>query len=599
MRANALASAGLLALCWAAAAAAEPRYALVVGVSDYANAPRLANPVNDARLISGALEDLGFDVRLAENPTLSDLQTAIIDLKTRMKDKADAIGLFYFAGHGVQHDGQNFLIPRDAVLADGDFLEIEAVSAQWLLGVMETAGAAASFVVLDACRNDPFSRSWSAGARASSGRGLAAMESPDGFFVAFATAPGDVALDGEDGNSPYAAALANEIRAPGVLAETMFRRVTTRVRDTTEERQRPYVEFSFSGDFYFGGQPAAGAAGGAPADLETTLWDFASRINTIEAYQQYLRQYPEGTYAPKAELRIAELAPGQPVPAPLTPDASEVAPVKEEAPSATPAEPAFRVVSAKLSAEPSTFSGLCPYSVPFKGAIEADGPGTVTYRFVRSDGAVGKPHSLVFDAAGTREVGTTWALGATGQAIEGWQVIEVLSPEPLTSDRARFRVACAQAPATPGGVAAHDKIWVDRYAARAKLDPQIVERLRLKDSTLADAVAKEAGVTRNDAVTVAPAPGAARFSDRVARVGATPFLTLGIENDTDRAGSDYRRILLASASPEACRKACADDARCKAWTMVRPGLHAPQAVCYLKDPAPSPTKNACCVSGAK
>ncbi len=222
------------------------RIALVIGNSNYRDAP-LANPIQDARVMKEALEKVGFQVNLLIDEDQKTIKRAIQQLGQDLRAASkDAIGFFYFAGHGIQSNGVNYLIPLNAEITTEADLEIEAVDANWVLRYMEQAGNSINFLVLDACRNNPLERSFR-----SATRGLARMRAPTGSVIVYATRPGDVALDDSD----FAGALAEEIQKPGVATEEMLRNVGAKVYETTRGRQQPYVESSLIVPFYFAGPP--------------------------------------------------------------------------------------------------------------------------------------------------------------------------------------------------------------------------------------------------------------------------------------------------------------------------------------------------------
>ena len=240
-------------------AAAVPRIALVIGNSDYAEAP-LTNPVNDARLVAHTLRGLGFEVDLRLDADQKTMKFAIVDFGERLSRAGkDAVGLFFYAGHGLQVSGENFLIPLEANIIRESHVAIEAVSAGWVLGEMEFAGNAMNFVILDACRNNPLSRGFRSAAQ-----DLARMDAPRGGIVAYSTAPGQVARDGLGVDSPYTTALVREMRAPGVSVEHMFKQVRVAVMADTKDQQVPWESSSLTGDFYFAPSQAA-AQGEQPA----------------------------------------------------------------------------------------------------------------------------------------------------------------------------------------------------------------------------------------------------------------------------------------------------------------------------------------------
>jgi hypothetical protein len=244
------------------------RIALVVGNGRYASAP-LVNPANDAELISMTLMQVGFEVRLVQDGDQRAMKRAIQEFGATLESAGPtAVGLFYYAGHGVQLNGRNYLIPVAAEIERDADVEIEAVSADWVLEQMRYARNRLNFVILDACRNNPFARSFR-----SADRGLAKMDAPAGVLIAYSTAPGDVAADGDGGNSPYSEALATAMRESGEPAELMFKRVRDQVRRTTTDRQTPWESSSLTGDnFYFASRavPAPVEAGGVPPATPST-----------------------------------------------------------------------------------------------------------------------------------------------------------------------------------------------------------------------------------------------------------------------------------------------------------------------------------------
>jgi len=223
------------------------RIALVIGNGRYAASP-LANPPNDAELIAATLRDLGFEVQLQKNTDQAAMKRGIEEFGAALeKAGADSVGLFYYAGHGVQLNGRNYLIPVGANIGRDADVEIEAVSADWVLEQMRYARNRLNFVILDACRNNPFARSF----RSVDG-GLAKMDAPAGVLIAYSTAPGDVAAYGDGRNSPYTEALARAMHDSDEPAELMFKQARDEVRRRTADRQTPWESSSLTGrNFYF------------------------------------------------------------------------------------------------------------------------------------------------------------------------------------------------------------------------------------------------------------------------------------------------------------------------------------------------------------
>ena len=226
--------------------AAETRIALVIGNSDYATGP-LPNPANDAKLMGDALTSLGFDVIARRNADQITMKRAIQEFGSRLeKAGPGAVGLFYYAGHGVQLSGRNYLIPTTARIEREGDVEIEAVSADWVIEQMRYARNQLNIVILDACRNNPFTRSMR-----SVDHGLASMDAPAGIIIAYSTAPGSVAADGSGRNSPYTETLTHAMRDLHEPVEQVFKHVRVGVMNETGGKQVPWEASSLTGDFYF------------------------------------------------------------------------------------------------------------------------------------------------------------------------------------------------------------------------------------------------------------------------------------------------------------------------------------------------------------
>jgi hypothetical protein len=237
------ASAAAAGLERASAEQAERRTALVIGNGAYKVGP-LINPVNDARLVASSLAAARFKVIKLENATQEQMLKALSDFGAEI-DKG-GVGVFYFAGHGVQVGRQNYLIPVDANISREEQIRTRALNAQEVLDRMASAGNTLNLLFLDACRDDPFPRS-TRGANL----GLAKMDAALGMLVSFATAPGSVADDGGGRNSPYSKYLAESMRIPELRIEDVLKRVRTRVREETDGRQITWDSSSIEGDFYF------------------------------------------------------------------------------------------------------------------------------------------------------------------------------------------------------------------------------------------------------------------------------------------------------------------------------------------------------------
>ncbi|MEP7341521.1 MAG: caspase domain-containing protein [Acidobacteriota bacterium] len=223
--------------------AAEPRVALVIGNSAYTDSP-LPNPVNDAQDITATLKSVGFEVIPGEDLSQAGMIRAIDDFGQRLRH--GGVGLFYFAGHGMQVKGDNYLIPVGARINKELDVEIEAVKLARVLNEMDEAKNRLNIVILDACRNNPFARSFRSGRN-----GLGVVDAPTGTLIAYATQPGNTASDGSGRNGLYTQELLAAIRAPGLKVEDVFKRVRSQVRSKSSGNQVPWENSSLEGDFYF------------------------------------------------------------------------------------------------------------------------------------------------------------------------------------------------------------------------------------------------------------------------------------------------------------------------------------------------------------
>lgn len=242
-----LASISLLYFLGWSVAIAETRIALVIGNSGYEKISRLRNPSNDAQLIATTLRQVGFEVVAVTDTDRNGMVDAVKSFSAQLLQAGpDSVGLFYYAGHGVQSTGTNYLVPLQADIDKVSDLEVEAIDAKWVLRQMEAARNGLNIVIFDACRNNPFP-----GEFRTSFRGLRRIAPPSGSLIAYSAAPGQVAADGRTENSPYASALAHEIRQPGSELMRVFRNTRVTVERQTDPKQTPWEEQSVKGEFYF------------------------------------------------------------------------------------------------------------------------------------------------------------------------------------------------------------------------------------------------------------------------------------------------------------------------------------------------------------
>jgi Caspase domain len=303
----------VLALVLGSTAPAEAkRVALVISNSRYLHATALKNPASDARLIAGALRQAGFAVDARTDLGKAQAETALRDFG-RKAENAD-VALIYYAGHGIEAGGENYLIPVDARLERDRDLDIEATKLETALRVSE--GARMRIVILDACRNNPFMASMQRTVRSRAvGRGLAAIEPEGETLVVYAAKAGATAADGEGANSPFAEALAGRLVQPGLEIGLMFRAVRDDVLKRTARVQEPFTYGSLSGNaFYFiaptkaGAVPVVATAAPAPTVSEEALfWQGALSAGSEVGFRDYLTRYPKGRYAGLARENISRL----------------------------------------------------------------------------------------------------------------------------------------------------------------------------------------------------------------------------------------------------------------------------------------------------
>ncbi|TGQ49673.1 hypothetical protein EN836_32710 [Mesorhizobium sp. M1C.F.Ca.ET.193.01.1.1] len=313
-----------------ALAAGGNRVALVIGNSKYVYAPALPNPASDARLMADVLRKAGFNVIEGVDLDYAGMRDRLNKFTEASYDADTA--LIYYAGHGMQVNGKNYLIPVDAELTAPAHLRTRTVQMDELLAALPP-DPAVGIVILDACRDNPLARTLAASlpkSRSTTAPGLAPIDvsSADvgsgGVLIAFATDPGAVSYDGNGANSPYTMSLARHLAEPGVEIQSALTRVRGEVTAETDGRQRPWHNASLGREVFIGPQtppPAAPApqqssteTPAAPAgtdargwEIEQRVWDEASKRNTLAHYEAYLQQFPKGAFADLARLNIDQL----------------------------------------------------------------------------------------------------------------------------------------------------------------------------------------------------------------------------------------------------------------------------------------------------
>lgn len=328
---------GILAfVAGTAEATADQRVALVMGNSAYQHAPRLSNPVSDAALLVDTFKKAGFAVVEAHNDqSAMDMRRSLRDFAAKARN-AD-IAVIYYAGHGIEIDGNNYLVPTDALLQNDSDVYDETVGLERVLVAIEPVKRL-RLVILDACRDNPFSKTMkrTLASRAVSG-GLAKVEPTNtNTMVAFAAKAGYTALDGDGKNSPFAVALANNLAKPGLDLRKAFGYVRDEVLRATNNKQEPFIYGSLGGDDVVLGPEAPAVAPPPPApsaDASASRdYEFAERVGTIEAWDLYIKAHPSGFYtelarvarnklttAPPKPLDMANMAEPKKPPAPVPP----------------------------------------------------------------------------------------------------------------------------------------------------------------------------------------------------------------------------------------------------------------------------------------
>ncbi len=438
-----LAGAALLGLhLLAAPALAGQRVALVIGNASYAHAPSLANPLNDANDIGASLERLGFAVTQLPNASRAELWDGL--QKFSLAASASEMAVVFYAGHGIEVDKRNFLIPVDARLQSDADVEFEAVPLDLLSRAVERAKGL-RLIILDACRDNPFAVAMQrSGATRSIGRGLGRVEPSGETLVAYAAKEGTVAADGEGRNSPYTSALLKHLEEPGLEVGLMFRKVRDAVLATTGGRQEPFVYGSLSSEgAYLTARPEpeptpepetvkvqGGQEPKAPdpdqvvdrrisAEKELLFWESINDSEHAADFEAYLRQFPGGTYEALARNRLAR----------LTTNSQDEEPSVQVA--VTPEEPKQEVSPEPLAPTPDFIEAGLRLNREERRLIQ-QGLTVLGFDPGPSDGLFGQR---------TREAISRWQVSTRGMVATGY----------LDTDAARTLLAAGEAALEPFG----------------------------------------------------------------------------------------------------------------------------------------------------
>jgi hypothetical protein len=292
----------------------EQRIALVIGNSNYQNAPKLSNPGNDAQSMAQLLNSAGFEVIAATDLTQNDMVKVLQDFSSKVAAHgANTVAMIYYAGHGVQLAGENYLVPVDAKISSASDLISNSVRLVDVMGTLESIPSRMRIVLLDACRNNPFPDINDAG------RGLAIVDAPNGSIVGYSTAPGMEAQDGSDGHSPYTSAFLHLAHDPNVPIEQLFKRVRLEVNSSTDGQQTPWESSSLTSDFYFFGDTAVAAtrppargpimqmASNMPGRSARQAYDYVLSEGSPEYYREFITLFPYDPLCDRIRFLLANL----------------------------------------------------------------------------------------------------------------------------------------------------------------------------------------------------------------------------------------------------------------------------------------------------
>ncbi len=296
----------------------ESRIALVIGNSDYTRAP-LKNPINDARDMSAKLRDLGFDVVERNNIKIKQIGGTLSEFRGKLSP--GSVALVFYAGHGIQIDGENYLPAVDADINAEEDVQNQSISVKQIMTVLDISKTRLNLVFLDACRNNPYSR----GFRSAEG-GLAKVTAPSGTLISYATRPGSVAADGDGRNGLYTSKLLKQLGSSQQI-ELSLKAVVSEVKAASKGKQEPWMEGSIEGEFCFAGcglsslpvREEAVSPALDPATIELSFWDGIKDSNNPDDFRAYLTKYPKGQFESIAHNRLKQPTPtALPVERPVT-----------------------------------------------------------------------------------------------------------------------------------------------------------------------------------------------------------------------------------------------------------------------------------------
>jgi uncharacterized caspase-like protein len=314
-------------VCVSTPVAAADRVALVIGNGKYVNANTLPNPANDARAMAKALSNIGFDVSFGEDLDHTSMERLVSDFLR--KTASAKISLIFYAGHGLQVDGRNYLVPIDAKLEAASDLNYETIRLDDILDSLNDDPSRANIIILDACRDNPLARTFAsrlgASRSAAVSTGLAAYSTVgSGTLIAFSTAPGQVALDGNGANSPFTEGLLKYLATPGLEVRQMLTRVRDDVARATHDRQLPWDNSSLRGDVYLASAPTAAVIPPSDAQVppsgasvsrsaasapDEVAWNFVKDTHDSDEVRRFITEFPGSPHLIEAAEKLAALQP--------------------------------------------------------------------------------------------------------------------------------------------------------------------------------------------------------------------------------------------------------------------------------------------------
>ena len=302
----ALATVGLLTFSATAQAPSDVRIALIIGNSAYPGNMALANPSNDAKDMAATLRNMGFGVIEVINSNRAQMLDGIERAGKSLNGK-QGVGMLFYAGHGLQLDWRNYMVPVDAKMNSAADVPKQAVDIETVMAAFKSAGNRMNIVVLDACRDDPF-----ANGKTSSGKGLAPLDAPTGTFLAYATAPGNVAQDGSGKNGLYTGFLLQELQKPTASIENVFKRVRFNVRKASNGAQIPWETTSLEDDFVFNSGikkvvKLTEDQKEKEFDVEKAEWDKIKDSKSADPFYAFVQKYPSGQVSQSAMNAIERL----------------------------------------------------------------------------------------------------------------------------------------------------------------------------------------------------------------------------------------------------------------------------------------------------